>query len=84
MNPYFQLLSDILSLIETPAFGAVVNDIKAIEGGSGNNLQTQGAHAALREAIAVATSAPAKPKPAVVEGPLKNPAKRPVRGIDNP
>lgn len=54
LNPYFRLLEDLIALMETAQFGAVIADIKAIEGGHGTSLSTPGASNAARQAIQIA------------------------------
>lgn len=74
MNQYFQLLQDLVALMETPQWAAISADIKAIEGGGGNALVTSGTSAALRSAIQTAAAQPAAAKPAVVPPKSQQPA----------
>lgn len=78
MNPYVQLVLDILTLLETPQFAQVVTDIQAIEGGSGTSLKTPGALAVVRQAVEHVGAQPAQTKPATVPG--KPPAGKVSKG----
>ena len=68
MNPYFKLLGDLVSLLETPQFAQVIADIQSIEGGAGTHLTTSGASHAVRQVIAQAAQLPPDPTPATHPG----------------